>query len=298
MNLAQNRFPALANSVLVPALVSLIVAGCAGKSTQPGAGGAGDGGYYGGDGPPLGAAVDPDSVPDAVPRREPPSATGNRPYTVFGKTYQPLASARGYVRRGTASWYGRKFQGRRTSSGEPYDPFAMTAAHPVLPLPCYARVTNLRNGKSVVVRVNDRGPFVNDRLIDLSYIAARKLGIVRSGTGRVEVRVIAPAADLPSTGLAGDGGVVDGGGTAAASPPAGETILIQVGAYSRRDNAHAMRQRLDRAGYRAGVTPPSRAQPRAFYRVRVGPFTSRDEARAARQNLESLLGRPVAVVIE
>ena len=274
--------PAVAVMPIMPViLTALLAAGCAGLSpTQP------TGGYYGGDGPPLDWPVAPDSIRDAVPRHEPLSATGNQPYTALGNDYRPLASARGFVQRGTASWYGSKFQGRRTSSGEPYDMFAMTAAHPVLPLPSFVRVTNLDNGRSVVVKVNDRGPFLHNRIIDLSFAAAHKLDIARHGTGLVEVRVVTPA-DAAS-------GAVDPVAPVAAAQTADGHIVIQVGAYAERDNAREMRQFLQRAGYRVAPLLGDRGQG-GLYRVRVGPFAHRDEARAARLKLESLLGRSVVV---
>jgi rare lipoprotein A len=138
---------------------------------------------------------DVNQIPDAVPRLEPRSPYGNPPfYVVSGHRYAVLPTSAGYVERGVASWYGTEFHGLRTSTGEPYDMFAMTAAHKTLPLPCYARVTNLSNGRSAVVRINDRGPFVDNRIIDLSYSAARKLDIVRNGTAFVQVEVLTPAA--------------------------------------------------------------------------------------------------------
>ncbi|MFO1427246.1 MAG: septal ring lytic transglycosylase RlpA family protein [Steroidobacteraceae bacterium] len=140
-------------------------------------------------------------IPDAVPRAEPRSRYGNPvSYEVFGKRYYVLATSEGYVERGTASWYGPGFHAERTSSGEPYDMYAMTAAHKTLPIPVYARVTNLRNGRSVVVRINDRGPFVGDRIIDLSYTAAWKLDMLREGTAPVELRVL-PAGPAPAPTL-------------------------------------------------------------------------------------------------
>lgn len=250
--------------------------------------------YYSDDRPPEHLPVDPDSVADAVPRHEPLSATGNRPYTALGKRYHPLASAAGYVKRGTASWYGRKFHGRRTSSGEPYDMFAMTAAHPVLPLPSYVRVTNLDNGKSVVVRVNDRGPFLHGRIIDLSYMAAHKLGIAGPGTGRVEVRVLEP--DGPAQSVVQE----NAGAGRAASPglSAGRKIMIQIGAYSKHANAHQVRERLEQAGYRVAVRYGAQGREAPLYRVQVGPFASHDAARASRQKLEAMLRFPVTLVIE
>lgn len=164
----------------LPGLVLLLLAGCSGMAPRDG-------------GPDR--HVDLASVPDAVPRDEPHSRYGNPAhYEVYGKRYHVRDSADGYVERGIASWYGTKFHGRRTSSGEPYDMYRMTAAHKTLPLPTYCRVTNLRNGRSVIVRVNDRGPFHANRIIDLSYVAAAKLGIAANGTGLVEVRALDPGA--------------------------------------------------------------------------------------------------------
>jgi rare lipoprotein A len=152
----------------------------------------GRGGYYmddgPGDNPPQGLL----DVPDAVPRIEPYTTRGNRPYVVFGKPYTPFTDGRAFKERGTASWYGKKFHGQTTSSGEPYDMYQMTAAHPTLPLPSYVRVTNLANGKQVVVRVNDRGPFLAGRVIDLSYTAALKLGYLAQGHAQVEVERLLP----------------------------------------------------------------------------------------------------------
>jgi rare lipoprotein A len=145
--------------------------------------------------PPAERPPPPDSVPDMVPRNEPRSRTGNPPfYDVLGKRYFVLSSSVGYVERGVASWYGPGFHKVRTSTGEPYDMYAMTAAHRTLPLPAYVRVTNLQNGRSIVVRVNDRGPFVGNRIIDLSYTAAVKLDMLRNGTAMVEVRNLEPVA--------------------------------------------------------------------------------------------------------
>jgi len=145
------------------------------------------------DGPPAGSPpVNLDRVADAKPRSEPLHPGANNPYTVLGKKYVPHRSLQPYRARGNASWYGRKFHGRLTSSGERYDMYAMTAAHTVLPIPSYVRVTHLGNGRSVIVRVNDRGPFHADRIIDLSYAAAYKLGLVNAGSARVEVEIILP----------------------------------------------------------------------------------------------------------
>ncbi len=151
---------------------------------------AGGGGYYLDDGPGSGTAIDPMQVPDAVARAEPLNPRANRPYVVFGQSYVPMTELQPFKERGIATWYGRRYHGRRTSSGEPYDMYAMTAAHTRLPLPSYARVTNLANSRSVVVRVNDRGPFLHGRVIDLSWTAAARLGFANRGTAEVEVELI------------------------------------------------------------------------------------------------------------
>lgn len=169
---------------------ALLLAGCGSSPDRPG-------GYYKDDGP--GARV-PDlaSIPDAMPRNEPLHRWANRPYVVFGKRYVPLTRVGAFQQRGIATWYGKRFHGKPTSSGERYDMYKMTAAHPILPIPSYARVTNLANGRTVVVRVNDRGPFHKERIIDLSYAAAHKLGYVAQGSTRVLVEQLAPSGQLAS----------------------------------------------------------------------------------------------------
>jgi rare lipoprotein A len=206
--------------------------------------------------PPTGI----DTVPDALPRAEPRSAHGNPPfYDVLGQRYHVLVSADGYLERGVASWYGPTFHGGNTSSGEPYDMYAMTAAHKTLPLPCYARVTNLRNGRSVVVRINDRGPFVANRLIDLSYTAAARLDMLREGTTLVEVRVLSPAVPDELTR------------TAAQPPPA---LYVQAGAFADQQNAQRLLARLQAAGLeRAFIALPLQSGAH-LYRVRLGPIDS------------------------
>jgi rare lipoprotein A len=200
------------------------------------------------------------SIPDAVPRYEIRSRRGNPPfYEVQGKRYFVLATADGYVERGVASWYGPTFHGVNTSMGETYDMYAMTAAHKTLPLPAYARVTNLKNGRTVVVRINDRGPFIANRIIDLSYTAAAKLDMLREGTTLVEVRALTPAAPDNLTR------------TAALPPP---DLYIQAGAFAAQDNAEKLLAKLRAAGLPgAAVVSPITTQSH-LYRVRVGPITS------------------------
>ncbi len=207
-------------------------------------------------------------IPDAVPRVEPRSRYGNpKTYRVNGRVYRVMESAEGYVERGIASWYGRKFHGHRTSSGETYDMYAMTAAHTRLPLPTYVQVTNLKNGRTVVVKVNDRGPFHPNRLIDLSWAAAKKLGIVETGTGLVEVRAIDPRnwhRRPPRPGAE------------RSRPALRYGLYLQVGAFSSRTNAENLRRRLDGFGPVAIQRVAKKRQ--SIYRVRIGPLSSVDEA--------------------
>ncbi len=202
------------------------------------------------DGPPRHVPADLARLPDPVPRREAPSKRGNPPsYTVFGKTYRVMDSAAGYYATGLASWYGRKFHGRLTSSGEPFDMFQLTAAHRSLPIPTYVRVTNLDNSRTTIVRVNDRGPFHDDRIIDLSYAAAVKLGFEDRGTARVRVEVLERA----------------------------PRFVLQAGAFSELSAADRLKENLARlTGEPAFVV---RVADDALYRVRLGPVVGRPEAR-------------------
>jgi rare lipoprotein A len=251
--------------------------------------------------------VDFSTVPDAVPRQENRSKYGNpETYVVFGKRYRTLSDAQGYRERGIASWYGTKFHGRRTSSGEPYDMYAMTAAHKTLPLPVYARVTNLKNGRSVVVKVNDRGPFHDNRLIDLSYVAAGKLGILKAGTGLVEVEVI-DSADAqpkpPPTRVATrqqDPGAMAAPVTeqpARTGPPSPE-FYLQVGAFGNQFNAERMRNRLRSDIDQAIRIERSAEAMREIYRVQVGPVGSVEQADDLSERLASLGIREMRIVVE
>lgn len=220
-------------------------------------------------------------IPEPEVVAEPRSRYGNRsPYTVLGKSYTVLDDPEGYVERGIASYYGQKFHGRRTSSLEVYDMYTFSAAHKTLPLPSYARVTNLANGKSVVVRVNDRGPFHEGRVIDLSYAAAVKLDIHRSGTARVEVRALAPGESHADTAPA----TVDAGpvvpaprtpmdGLVAALPAAvaADPIVLQVASFSTRDNAARLVERLAAAGIAGARVLDASTAAQPIWRVRVGP---------------------------
>ena len=212
--------------------------------------------------------VDVSSIPDAVPRNEPKSRYGNpESYEVLGKRYYVLNSSAGFRQRGIASWYGTKFHGRRTSSGETYDMYKMTAAHKTLPLPTYVEVTNLDNNRKVVVRVNDRGPFHDGRIIDLSYTAATRLGIVERGTGNVEIRTLttntkataAVPADSRTTGSDEN------------RRKGREAIYIQVGSFSDRTNANILKEKLASLSTHMVTIKQVVVDGRNLHRVLVGP---------------------------
>ncbi len=218
------------------------------------------------------------SYPDAVPRVEPRSRLGNPPYYVVdGRRYVVLDTAHGFRERGIASWYGPDFHGKYASNGEPYDMHAMTAAHKTLPLPCYVRVTNLENGRSAIVRVNDRGPFVGTRVIDLSFAAATRLGVVQKGTAPVEIAVVEPG----EAGVA----VVDAGPRPVEGKP---RMYLQTGAFAQRENAERMRQRL----LLAQIGPVDiRSEPsggQAMHKVWLGPFSDVAALDAASEKLQGI----------
>lgn len=222
--------------------------------------------------------IDVSAVREPVPREEPRSRYGNRsPYSVLGKSYRVLDSARGYRERGVASWYGTKFNGRATSSGELYDICQFTAAHKTLPLPSFVRVTNLDNGRSLVVRVNDRGPFHAGRVMDLSYAAAVRLGVDRTGTARVELEAVAPGQDpsrASATAIAEPAEALSTP-TQRLSPPApsiaGDDVTLQLGSFGERDNAHRLAARLRDGGIDDVDVDHVELNGRDLWRVRVGP---------------------------
>lgn len=261
--------------------LSVVLASCGGRAVR--------------DSAPSGSVSIPDLPGDAVPRPEPKSRYGNGPrYEVLGKSYTVMPSSTGYKERGVASWYGKKFHGRLTSNREPYDMYAMTAAHKTLPLPTYVQVRNLRNNKSVVVRVNDRGPFVHNRVIDLSYAAALKLDMVRDGTSLVEVTAITfddPPGDRPVR-------IVE-----PAEPPASvpapapgperksqtlNEIYVQVGAFGDRANAERRQSALISGGIGNVFVFADEAASPPLYRVRIGPIAGVDDYDTLVTRLETL----------
>ncbi|GAB1576369.1 septal ring lytic transglycosylase RlpA family protein [Bordetella petrii] len=283
--------------------LAMAIAGCSSspKTHQAATGG----GYYQDDGPEANPPSGLESVPDAIPRLEPLASGANRPYTVFGKRYVPDDGEQPYKERGIASWYGKKFHGKRTAIGEVYDMYEMTAAHPTMPLPSYARVTSTINGKTVIVRVNDRGPFHSNRIMDLSYAAARKLGIIKPGKGEVVVERILPeeirlaqadrqtmtdAAPSPTMlASASPSGQPEPAGLAmtelgratpapaAASAPG--QVYLQVGAFSEPANAQSLMSRVNQQlGPAAGDPPATVQQTGSLYRVKIGPYADRASA--------------------
>lgn len=241
----------------------LALAGCGSNPPGPSkpATTAKSGGYYLDDGPEALPPAGLEATPDAEPRTEPLHRYANRSYVVMGNRYTPQIERRAHSQEGLASWYGRRFHGKKTASGEVYDMYAMTAAHPTLPIPSYARVTALDSGKAVVVRINDRGPFHGKRIIDLSYTAALKLGYLKRGSTRVRVESIdAASSDVQGQRLQ-------------------KGVYLQVGAFSHADNAQQLLDRLARvlefSADRSRIVLDD-----SLHRVQLGPYPNDDEARA------------------
>jgi len=294
-------------------LAAMILSGCGTAPRTPG-GGISVPGAESRDGAPDGTR-DIASIPEPVPRIEPLARYGNmRNYEVYGNVYHTLRSSAGYVERGIASWYGTKFHGRRTSSGEPYDLYGITAAHKTLPLPTYVQVTNLQNGRTLIARVNDRGPFHENRVIDLSYAAASKLGILATGTGLVEVRAIdprdaGPPEPMPSSTRVESGplitpaqsGFVDRVPVEVARSHIADSrnpnLYLQLGAFLSRANAEHLRMRLmNNAPADIEIVEGYQNQ-NTIYRVRLGPMKNVAEADALTQTIARLgLGTPLVVI--
>jgi rare lipoprotein A len=271
-------------------LLALLLAACGTTPKAPPKGEPPSSKYYSDDGPPERVPDNLADIPDAVPTDEPFHRFANRPYSVFGTTYVPVLDKEPRKERGIASWYGRKFHGQRTASGEPYDMFAMTAAHKTYPIPSFARVTNVKSGKSVVVRINDRGPFHSDRIIDLSYAAAARIGIAAAGSGLVEVERV--FAGPPP---------VEGGRPPDKPQPAQASIetpviaqesaglWLQLGAFSSAEGAESFRQKAARD--LPWMMEPLQVSVRdGLHRVRAGPYRTREEASAIADKVRESLG--------
>ena len=260
------------------------------------------GAYYQDDGPPEQVPPGLLDTPDAEPKIEPYLRGPSKPYTVLDQTFVPITDARPFVQRGAGSWYGRKYHGRKTASGEIYDMFAMTAAHPILPIPSYVRVTNLRNNKQVIVRINDRGPFLASRIIDLSYTAALKLDIIRGGSAELEVERLLPdeiarlqAAKRVTSGAElakkpSDDPIASVLPQSVPSDSATKAIelafYLQLGAYGDEMNARTMLDRVLPA-WPTHLPQPVIVQSGGWYRVHSGPFSNRGQAAEAARQLQS-----------
>jgi rare lipoprotein A len=283
--------------------------------------GSGRGGYYQDDGPGANPPAGLLDTPDAVVKYEPYAKFANKPYSVFGQTYTPLINDEPFTQRGVASWYGVKFHGQRTSSGEAYDMYKMTAAHPTLPIPSYARITSLESGKSVVVRINDRGPFHSDRIVDVSYTAALKLGLLGKGSHEVQIERLFPgdvmqlasarraAASEAQTAPPAIAALmledrVDMDSAAVARPQPAATAVadqaslapgyyLQLGAYGREGKAEEMSTRLKQAGVDLDIAVVRSGSVNRLY---GGPFETRALAQEAARALPGGLGlKPIVV---
>jgi rare lipoprotein A len=259
------------------------------------------GGFYTDDAPDRSPPVDLDALAEPEPRAEPLIPAANQPYSAFGREYVPLAKAGDYRRQGTASWYGRKFHGQRTTSGEFYDMFSLTAAHPTLPIPSYARITNLANHRSVVVRINDRGPFSSGRIMDVSYAAAHKLGFVQDALASVEVESLAPAGRTVAQAAAPAPVVMVEPPRAQPTPALpvaaeGGGIFLQLGAFSNAGNAENFSARVKRE-LDWLQQPLSVLGSKGVYRLQLGPFRSRAEAgQVAGRIRDALEVKPMVIV--
>ncbi len=300
-------------------MMSAFLLGCASKPSVKPSASARQGAYYKDDGPPDSVNADLDRVADAVPRDEPLHRFANRPYNVFGVNYTPMMLLQPFSQRGTASWYGKKFHGQKTAIGETYDMFAMSAAHPTAPLPSFARVTGVKSGRSVIVRVNDRGPFHAERIVDLSYAAAHRIGIAQIGSGEVVFELLTPSqfasarsstvSSLPTSSSASSPSaapslkpdVVVSANTAAPTTAqfnrASPQFFIQLGAFGNFANAQAFQGRVSTE---LGISPLVK-QVGALFRVQIGPyFTEQDaqQARALAQQRLNISGSPLPLLTE
>jgi rare lipoprotein A len=298
--------PPLALTVTV--VVVIAIAGCSSKppapTALPSALSARPSVYYKDDGPPAALPADLDRIADAEPRDEPLHRFANRPYNVFGVNYTPMSLHAPLKQRGIASWYGKKFHGQKTAIGETYDMFAMSAAHPTAPLPSFARVTSTRSGKSVVVRINDRGPFHAGRIVDLSYAAAHRIGVAQAGSGEVEFELLVPpffkstspvvtstteapsraatSNTPPQTSAFSDNSTVSAPIEEARFVRSSTLFFVQLGAFGNFGNAQAFQGRM---ANELGANPVVK-QISGLLRVQLGPFASMSDAQSARANAE------------
>lgn len=254
------------------------------------------GGYYPGDGPHASPPSNLDDIPDAVPKKEALYKYSTKPYIALGKKYTPLQSADNYKKQGIASWYGKLFHGNKTANGEVYDMYSMTAAHTVLPLPSYAKVTNLENGRSVIVRINDRGPFKHDREIDLSYAAAHKLRLIEKGSGLVEVEAINPDTFNQEEKLAQAQIAIPATQPVAESSAAGQHY-VQAGAFGEESNATALQKRIQNLNIEENAKI-NRVYNNGLHRLLIGPYQTRQAAEIAADNIRNNLNISTIITIQ
>ena len=310
--------------IIIPVLLSLVLGACgelsptkSGEPVKPTELGKTkkSGGYYLDDGPGDNPPANIDAIPDAVPRIEPLLARANKPYIALGNSYTPMTEFQSYKKRGIASWYGKRYHGQKTSAGEVYDMYGMTGAHTILPIPSYVRVTNPENQKTVIVRINDRGPFHSDRLIDLSYAASYKLGLAGKGSGIVDVEAIdarkfvqnPPSASVQKIAASNEPGVIVEPLKTADIPaptvvenspattqykvnaPLGSGTFVQVGAFKSADNAGVLSKKILGQNL-VENTPVNSWYNQGVYRVRIGPYANRADAEVAAAKVKKALG--------
>jgi rare lipoprotein A len=289
----------------IATLAAIMLVGCGSSPSRP-SGSTKPGGYYLDDGPGASPPANLDGISEPVPKLEPINRSTSRPYSALGHAYRPYTELAPYKARGIASWYGKRYHGQKTSSGEVYDMYAMTAAHTLLPLPSYARVTNVVNGRSVVVRINDRGPFHQDRLIDLSYLAAQRLGLLERGSGIVEVEAIIPDRDTRLPTVAAEPAADTERAATSERVPAPESvapvpepdpagIYVQLGAFAAAQNADDFlrKMRMD-LGWLADSMTVNRKG--SLYRVHAGPYASRAQADRDAERVQQQLGFKALVI--
>jgi rare lipoprotein A len=319
--------------ILIPVLLSLFLVACGGstsvksiETSKPAELGKAkkSGGYYLDDGPGDNPPANIDAIPDAVPRVEPLLARANKPYIALGNSYTPMTEFQPYKKRGVASWYGKRYHGQKTSAGEVYDMYGMTGAHTILPLPSYVRVTNPENQKSVIVRINDRGPFHSDRLIDLSYAASYKLGLAGKGSGIVDVEAIdarkyvqnppAALAEKTVTSIEPSSVIVEPlkiadvpaakaikntpaqvSSSDKSTPPAAPGTFVQVGAFKSADNADLLSRKITGQNLVENI-PVNSWYNQGIYRVRIGPYANRTEAELAAAKVKKALGMNTYII--
>jgi rare lipoprotein A len=255
------------------------------------------GGYYLDDGPEATPPNNLDQIPDAVPQAATPNPNNSKPYVALGQTYTPMKSLQPFKQSGRASWYGKRFHGRKTASGERYDMYAMTAAHPTLPLPSYVRVTNLNNDRSVIVRVNDRGPFASDRIIDLSYAAANKIDLLKHGTAKVEIELVTPDslnqesnnnnsyANTEKNSAEKSSATLDASTNTANNESS--PFFVQAGAFQYESNANNLKQNI----IKLGITTKeniNKVYNSKLYRLVLGPYSESEAQQVASKVMDKL----------